>query len=184
MLEPRFDLVAVVDANVDTVAVWHVDIGSGQSGLGRMCGAWVVANDDVRTVELVTRNRMVLATQSGKQALSRAEAQPLGYADFEAAVDQMLSERDRLQSIYERKQSKSLVPPRWPEIPAHLDLKSPPIVAAAEDDSRVALGIARWVERVALAWAEIERQRIARSYMIEAGDDKDVRPCPVVLVQK
>jgi len=174
------DVVAVVDAGPKTVTVWHIDISNVQTGLGRLCGAWVVDSDDTRTVELVTRTRLVLATKSGQAALKRASAKPVGRLDVAATLKSIRAERDRLQHIYEQQPGKTLVPPRWPDIPGALDMEAPPLAPDVRAEVAVALGVARWLERMARSWEEIESQRLRRSYMVDDGDSA-MRPCPVTV---
>lgn len=182
MADHRLELVAVVDAGPKTVTVWHVDIGGGQLGLGRLCGAWVTGDDDdgARTVELVSRERMVLATQSGVSALDRVAARPFGFLDLAATVANIRAERDQLQHLYEQQSLKTLVAPRWPALPAMIDMEEPPLAPEASPEVAAALGVARWLEQLAKVWVEIESQRLRRPYLAEAGG-LSVRPCPVTL---
>ena len=62
-----------------------------------------------------------------------------------------------------------------------LDPDAPPLAPGARAEVEVALGLARWLEAMALAWEEIESQRLRRSYMIGSADGggSSVRPCPV-----
>jgi hypothetical protein len=180
------DVVAVVHAEPDTVAVWHVDVGVDKPGFSRMSGAWSKPRGETRTIELVTRQRIVLPTPSGQKALSKAKAAPAGYLDVEAVFSSVIAERDRLQGIYESRKTKSktLVAPTWPEMPDLLDLDAPPRIEVADQDNDcvpIALGIARWLERLAVAWAAIEGQRVVRAYMVGA-EGRSVRPCPITLV--
>jgi hypothetical protein len=74
--------VAVVDANATTVTVWHVSIGAEAPGTSRTCGAWVL-NDDPHKVELLTQDRLVVATPAGAEALRSVATKPARMAGFD-----------------------------------------------------------------------------------------------------
>ncbi len=180
------DSVAVVDAQADKVAVWHVSVDNEAGGLSRMCGAWVF-DDDLSKVELLTRNRLAVVTPSGVDALQRAEATPLGLVDLAGTIDGVLVELGRLRAVYEALPSarkKTLIAPRWPRVPEGVDLAEPPRANDAGDPAAVAaLGIARLLEDLATAWSALENQRTARKYLTDAtpGKPSMARALPFVI---
>ena len=70
-----------------------------------------------------------------------------------------------------------LVAPEWPQVPEQIDLENPPRTAGAPDLVASALGIARWLEMLAVAWGSLERQRLARRYL--RLDDPSPRALPI-----
>lgn len=178
-------IVAVVDADAatNTVAVWHVDIGSVAPGMSRMCGAWVITNEADK-VELLTRDRLLVATPAGAAAIRSAGGAAAGTVDLAGTVNNVASEQDRLQAIYDSlpaSRRKTLAAPSWPHVPAAVDLSEPPKADNTDPVVAVALGLARFLERLANAWADGERERIARSYLIDntPGQPTEIRDLPV-----
>lgn len=176
--------VAVVDAAATTVAVWHVSVGNDAPGMSRMCGAWVL-NDEPQKVELLTRDRHVVATPAGAEALRSIKITP-ARMDPTEIVNAVIAERDRLQAIYDAlptSRKKTLVAPSWPHIPSTIDLDDPPKAQATEATVAVALGVARFVEQLATAWADLERQRTVRDYLTDgtAGRPSGVRDLPLAV---
>lgn len=106
--------------------------------------------------------------------------------DLTKTVNVVAAERDRLQAIYEAlptSRKKTLVAPRWPDIPSPIDLADPPKAQAAEPTVAAALGVARFLDRLATAWADVERQRAVRDYLTEAtpGQPSGVRDFPLAV---
>jgi hypothetical protein len=102
--------------------------------------------------------------------------------DLGQVVDAIAVEIRRLQTAFDAasEASKSkLIAPTWPRLPAVLDLDNPPRDSNAPDDVAVALGIARWLEAVALAWESLEGQRLARKYLRDKATNR--RPLPISL---
>ncbi|BBY50285.1 hypothetical protein MARA_37530 [Mycolicibacterium arabiense] len=116
-------------------------------------------------------------------ALQRASAEPVGYLDVYSTLQNISTERDRLQRLYEQQPGKNLIAPKWPTLPETFNLDAPPLAPDTRAEVQVALGVARWLEAMAVAWEEIESQRLRRSYMSgdAVGDGSSVRPCPVAL---
>jgi hypothetical protein len=101
----------------------------------------------------------------------------MGSAGTLSAVE---SEIRRLQKVFEQAAAKSkskLIAATWPHLPAAIDLEHAPADANAPQNVVVTLGIARWLEAVAVAWESLERQRLARKYM--RGDDLTQRAFPL-----
>lgn len=181
-------MVAVVDAGANTVTVWHVNVGTEAPGISRMSGAWVL-NDELPKVELLTRGRLVAATPAGAEALRSADAAPAGALDITQTVNAVVKERDRLQAIYDAlptSRKKTLVAPRWPDIPSAVSLADPPRAQATDDTVAIALGVARFLERLATAWEDVEHQRTVRAYLTDgaASPTDGVRDLPLVVLSE
>jgi hypothetical protein len=175
--------VAVVDAGPHTVTVWPVNVGTGAPGISRMSGAWVL-HDEPHKVELLTRGKPVAATPAGAEALQSASATPAGMLDLTDTVNAVTAERDRLQAIYNAlpaSRKKTLVAPRWPHMPPAVDLADPLRAQTTDDNVAAALGVARFLEQLATAWADLERQRTVRDYLTEgaAGQPAEIRDFPL-----
>jgi hypothetical protein len=180
-------IIAVVDADAaaNTVTVWHVDVGSQAPGMSRMCGAWVFNNESDK-VELLTRDRLIVATAAGGAAVRSGDRGPIGTIDLVGTVNNVVSERDRLQAIYAAlpaPRKKTLVAPRWPDIPTLVGLSGLPKAENADPVVAVALGIARCMDQIANAWADCERERITRDYLTDntPGRPSQIRDIPVEL---
>lgn len=180
-------ILAVVDADsaANTVIVWHVDVDAQAPGMNRMCGAWVLTNQPQK-VELLTRDRLVVATAAGLAAMPSGRRRPARAVDLVRTVNNVVSERDRLQAIYDAlpaSRKKTLVAPRWPAIPVAVSLSDPPHVKNTDPEVAVALGLARFLDQLADAWAACERERIARHYLSgdSSGGVSQIRDLPVEL---
>lgn len=178
-------ILAVVDADspADTVIVWHVDVGAQAPGMSRMCGAWVLTNQPEK-VELLIRDRLVVATAAGLAAIPFGGRDSAPVVDLVRTVNNVVSERDRLQAIYDAlpaSRKKTLVAPRWPAIPVVVSLSDPPHAENADPVVAVALGLARFLDQLADAWAACERERIARDYLTDdvPGRTSQIRDLPV-----
>lgn len=178
----EYQSVAVVDANPNSVIVWQVDVSSNPSGLSRMSGAWVLGVNESKTLKTLTQNRLLAATDAGLATCKRAEAN--GYAaniDLALTLAEVAAEVDRLQASFEQAAAESksaLVPPTWPKLPQAFAGDKPPVNRTAPTEAAVALGIARWLESVALAWESLEQQRLMRKYF--RGDNDGRRRLPIV----
>jgi hypothetical protein len=98
-------------------------------------------------------------------------------------VKAIAAERDRLNTIYEKlppSRKKTLTAPRWPHVPPAPDLADPPCADSVDRTVAAALGIARLLEQLAIAWSGIESQRLARTYLTEpAGEPAAARDIPL-----
>lgn len=178
----EYQSVAVVDANVNRVIVWQVDVSANPSGLSRMSGAWVLAVDDHNTLKTLTQARYLAATDAGLAACERAGADCYtANIDLALTLAEVAAEVDRLQEIFENAAAESksaLVPPTWPKLPLRIDRDNPPLDRNAPKEVAVALGMARWLESVALSWESLEQQRLIRKYL--RGEDEKHRRLPIV----
>jgi hypothetical protein len=182
-LSMEYKSVAIVDAAEDESIVWHVDVSSDTQGLSRMCGAWVIAADEDHKVNLLTQSRYLLSTDAGARACKRVGVEGhLGLVDVVATLSAVDAERTRLQEVFERAaeaSKSSLIAPTWPHLPKPVDLTHPPQDRIAPPNCAGALGVARWLESVAVAWESLERQRLIRKYM--RGNDPTQRHFPLQL---
>ena len=180
----EYQSVAVIDANADESIVWQVDVSADTQGSSRMCGAWVLAANEYAKPKLLTQARYLVATPAGDKALDRASAHDnRGVVDLAATVTVVELEITRLQIVFERAAAtskSSLVAPTWPPLPKAIDLGQPPVDVKAPQNVAVTLGIARWLEAVALVWESLERQRLIRKYMRDK--DQTQRPFPLRLI--
>ena len=187
----REGVVAVVDANNETVFVWWVDVGlkPGQQ-MGRLCGAWVLGSSDDKLLESLIFKRIVLPTKAGAQALKNAGLSTQRLLDANATVVAATASRDRCQQAFEIEQarrvpSKRLHAPEWPVFPGPLDVEHPPTwhVHGRFDNhlQDKTLSIAHWLDALCSLWEDLEEQRLTRPLLRELNG-KSERPLPVVLV--
>jgi hypothetical protein len=178
-----YQSIAIVDAAATDTIVWQVDVSADPGGLSRMCGAWVFNADEGEKLKPLTEARYLVATPAGNRECSRAGARThLGHVDLAQTVSAVESEIVCLQALFELEAAKSkskLVVPAWPRTPKAIDLAHPPVDALAPKKVAPALGIARWLEAMALIWESIEGQRLMRKFM--RNDELDQRPFPLVL---
>lgn len=100
--------------------MWHVDLSPMSPVLSRMCGAWVM-NDEPVKVELLTRDRLVVSSPAGMEALVAISGRT-NTVDLESTIDQVVAERDRLLGLFDAlppSRRKTLVAPRWPHLPTY-----------------------------------------------------------------
>jgi hypothetical protein len=147
-----------------------------------MCGAWVIANDSDK-VELLVRDRLVVPTAAGAKALAAMKISAVT-VDLDGTLNNVAEERDHLQGIYEAlppSRRKTLVAPRWPYLPASTNVDHPLPTEATDPLVVVALGAARYLEQLIVAWIAIEGQRTARGYLNEStsGRPPAVRELPL-----
>ncbi|TDZ93473.1 hypothetical protein CCUG60885_03076 [Mycobacteroides salmoniphilum] len=179
-------IVSVIDAGPSYVVIWHVDAGAEVLGMSRMCGAWVL-NDEPHKLELLTHRKLVITTPSGAKALNATSSHPSGILDLDQTTKNIAAERDRLQCTYDglpASRKKTLVAPRWPHLPDAIDLGNAPRARSADTTVARALGIARGVDELATAWAGIERQRLARTYLTDEAPSQpqEARNLPFALM--
>jgi hypothetical protein len=140
-------------------------------------------SDEGEKLKLLTQARYLVATPAGNRECSKAGARThLGHVDLAQIVSAVESEIVCLQSLFELEAAKSkskLVAPTWPRTPKAIDLAYPPVDALAPEKVAPALGIARWLEAMALIWESIEGQRLMRKFM--RRDEPDQRPFPLGL---
>src|SRR3954447_7077667 len=175
-------VLAVVDTADGVPVIWWVDLGPRISGMSRLCGAWVLEEaDPVEKLRALTATRAVAATRDGRALLNKHQAAVDQVLDPAATLAASVAVRDELQAAYEhavatRKNGRSLTAPRWPSLPAPLDVETAEELGGDPRTSR-ALGIARWIDRLCTAWDAIEEQRLARAYMRSLGGPA-ARPLP------
>jgi hypothetical protein len=179
----EYQSVAVVDANQHNAAVWQVDVGV-DAGLTRMCGAWLLQPDDFEKLKTLTEMRYLVPTPSGAEVCSSVHlVGHRGVIDLGQTLAEVDSEMVRLQEQFEAVAAKSkskLIAPTWPRLPTQIDLANPPRDIRAPTEVAAALGIARWLESVALAWESLEQQRLIRRYL--RGKEANQRPFPIVIM--
>ncbi|WP_016699239.1 hypothetical protein [Actinoalloteichus spitiensis] len=164
----------VVDVNADRAVLWHVDTGP-NLGISRLGGAWVLERDDPRVADLVS-DRWLLATARARRELDVLSSPDAVHMDTARTVGAIREEVHRLQRIYlEHPQAERLVEPEWPNIP-NPPQEGPVAGGSPPDLVHDALMLARWLDRIANLWDQIERQRLARPYM-STGTGK--RVCPI-----
>ncbi len=156
--------IAVIDQpQSDKVVIWHVSVGDGLEST--MAGAWVLSADDDR-IDGLLAGRLTVTTPSattrfgvGPDVAALATAIDAAIAtldaDFAAHVATLPSSR------------RSLVRPRWPQVPG----ASTP-EAAGDSLATEALTLARWVSTLLVAWDRVEKERLARPFLAVRGGDR------------
>lgn len=172
---------AVIDEPSGKVCIWHIDVGP-DIGLPRLSGAWVLERDDTDTIVNLVRGRHVVLC-NGTDIITRENITTAGTVDIDATVDAVIAERDGLQARFNSHAAtrKTLVSPTWPEI------THPKVIAATAPRTETiieqagdAFPVARGLNVLAQAWTQIEKQRLARPFLIEP-DGPHPRPLPLVL---
>ena len=161
--------IAVVDQPVeDRVVVWHVSVGDGLEST--MAGAWVLPAHDERIDRLLV-GRLLVTTDAAAHRFG-VGADPAALA---AAIQKQVDLLDaafagHLATLPSSR--RQLVRPRWPRIPA-----TPTEAVAGDPVATTTLTLARWLSDLLVAWSEIERLRLARSFLLTQGGD-DARAYP------
>ena len=161
--------IAVVDQSVeDRVVVWHVSVGDGFEST--MAGAWVLSSDHERIDGLlVGRLRVTTGAAADRFGVG---------ADPAVLAAAMRSQVDLLDAAFTAHLATSpssrrqLVRPRWPRIPATSTGS-----IAGDPVASTALTLARWLSDLLVAWGEVERLRLARSFLVTYGGEA-ARPYP------
>jgi hypothetical protein len=175
------DVVAVVNADGDRIAIWHVVL-SPSYPMSRLSGAWEHASACLVATRLVLPFRAQMP-----DALTHLASASAGVIDVLATLAAVSEWLDKLVTLHESSRNargKSRAPIEWPALPAPLDWTSPPSPpAGVVDDPFIAstVGVARWVAHLADAWSAIETKRLSREHL--AAGDTQPRPLPVVLVK-
>ncbi|MFB9909487.1 hypothetical protein [Allokutzneria oryzae] len=162
----------VVDARSDEVAVWHVHTGF-DTGMPRLTGAWVLPVREAEKIDLLVSGRRVLATAAGEKALHRLGVRVAAHIDPDATVRGFEALCQELQAVYDGLEKRPKpVAPSWPALPGPIDM--------GDLGCEPALTMARWLERIAIVWDEIEGERTARKYMPYG---RERRPVAIALRQ-
>lgn len=161
--------IVVVDQPVDDrVAIWQVSVGDGLEST--MAGAWVLPSDDERIGGLLAGRLLVATGKTAARFGAGADVRALAAAIHAEIVllDQAFA--GHVASLPSSR--RSLVRPSWPAVP-----ESPTAETAGDPLASDALTTARWVSDLLIAWAEVERQRATRPFLVRHGGDV-ARECP------
>jgi hypothetical protein len=160
----------VVDQPVgDRVVIWHVSVGDGLEST--MAGAWVLPADDERIAGLVTGRLLVSTPGAAERFGAGADVTALAAA-VEAEID--LLDRTFTAHLATLPSSKrNLVRPRWPDV-----RREPRSEEAGDPLATDALTLARWVSDLLTAWDRVEKERLARPYLVQHGDQSEARQFP------
>jgi hypothetical protein len=155
--------IVVVDQPVDeSVVVWHVSVGDGLES--NMAGAWVLPVDDDRIDGLLVGRLLVSTSNAAERFGVGADVRALAVA-IEAEID--LLDRTFTAHVASLPSSRrTLVRPRWPEVPREARLEK-----AGDPQATDALTIARWISDLLTAWDKVEKERTARPFLALCGGD-------------
>src|SRR3954468_9295794 len=163
--------IVVVDQPVEDRGVgWHVNVGEGLEST--MAGAWVLPSDDDRIARLLA-GRILVTTEKAALRFGRG-------ADVAGLAFAIVAETSALDAAFAAhvaalpSSKRSLVSPRWPRIPTR-----PTAEIAGDPLASNALTLARWVSDLLAAWDRIEKERVARLYLLARGGET-ARPLPPV----
>lgn len=174
--------VAVINESSEKICIWHIDVGP-DIGLPRLSGAWVIESDDTDTIVTLIRGRHVVLC-NGAEILTRENITTAGTVDIDATVDAVIAERDALQARFNSHAAthKTLVPPTWPEITHPKEIAATvPRTDNIIEQTGDAFPRARGLNVLAQAWTQLEKQRLARPFLIEPTGPNP-RPLPLVLL--
>jgi hypothetical protein len=175
------DVVAVVNADGDRIAIWHVVL-SPSYPMSRLSGAWGHASADLVSTRLI----LPFGGQM-PNALTHLASASAGVIDVLATLAAVSEWLNKLVTLHESSRSalgKRRAPIEWPALPLPLDWTSPPWPPnGVVDEPFIAstVGVARWVADLADAWSAIETKRLSREHL--AAGNTQPRPLPVVLVE-
>src|SRR4051812_15603370 len=155
--------IVVVDQPVeDRVVGWHVNVGEGLEST--MAGAWVLQTDDERIAGLLVGRILVTTEKAAPRFGSGVDLVGLAFA--------MLAEINALDAAFAAhldsmpSSKRSLVSPRWPRIPTR-----PTPAIAGDPLASNALALARWASALLSAWDRIEKDRLARPFLVPRGGE-------------
>lgn len=162
--------IVVVDQPVDeSVVVWHVSVGDGLES--NMAGAWVLPLDDNRIDGLLV-GRLLVSTPNAAARFGVG-------ADITTLAAAMEAEIDRLDRTFTAHRAslpssrRTLVRPRWPEVllEARPEEAGDPLATGA-------LTLARWISALLTAWDKVEKERLARPFLVQLGGEsrRDLPP--------
>jgi hypothetical protein len=155
--------IAVVDQPVgDKVVIWHVSVGDGLEST--MAGAWVLPLGDERIDRLLV-GRLSITTGAATERFG-VGADPAALASAVQAEVRLLDAAFTAHLATLPSSRRQLVRPRWPRIPAEATA-----INAGDPVESTALTLARWVSDLLVAWGEIERLRLARSFLVTHGGE-------------
>lgn len=120
---------------------------------------------------------------NGTDILTRKNITTAGIVDIDATVDAVIAERDALQARFNSHAAtrKTLVSPTWPEISHPKEIAATvPRTEKIIEQTGDAFPLARGLNVLAQAWTQIEKQRLARPFLIEPTGPNP-RPLPIVL---
>ncbi|AQT81184.1 hypothetical protein B1R94_20880 [Mycolicibacterium litorale] len=149
--------------------------------MSRMAGAWVIGSDEPTRLNALTQDRYLVGTPAGMEVYRSLQSDTgADEIDLGMTLVSIEDEIDCLRKKFEEAAAKSksrLIEPSWPRPPRPLNLEAPPADASAPAEVAVVLGIARWLEALAMTWEAIEQQRMMRKYL--RGKDAGRRRLPV-----
>jgi hypothetical protein len=155
--------IAVVDQPVGgKVVIWHVSVGDGLEST--MAGAWVLRSEDERIDRLLV-GRLSITTGAAAERFG-VGADPAALAVAIQAEVELLDAAFTAHLATLPSSRRQLVRPRWPRIPA-----TPTASIAGDPVASTALTLARWVSDLLVVWGEIERLRLARSFLVTHGGE-------------
>ncbi|NRI67669.1 hypothetical protein FEZ60_19280 [Rhodococcus sp. MS16] len=145
-------------------------------------GGWVLEPDDTDTIVNLIRGRHVVLCND-TDILTRENITTAGTVDIDATVDAVIAERDALQARFNSHAvtRKTLVPPTWPEISHPKEIAATvPRTETIIEQTGDSFPLARGLNELAQAWAQIEKQRLARPFLIEPAGPNP-RPLPLAV---
>src|SRR3954447_22641842 len=161
--------IVVIDQPVEGRCVGgHVNVGEGLEST--MAGAWVLPSDDDRIARLLA-GRILVTTEKAALRFGRG-------ADVAGLAFAIVAETSALDAAFAAhvaalpSSKRTLVSPRWPRIPTR-----PTAEVAGDPLASNALTLARWVSDLLAAWDRIEKERLARPFLVPRGGET-ARPVP------
>lgn len=189
----RQDVVGVVDADGDQVAVWWVDVGHREVGprakrTSRLCGAWTFQPASSQVIETLTYQRMIWATEPGLQALKSPRVPIHCLFNVAATLARMHADRDRHQEAFEAEQasrtpSKRLQTPHMPLYPEPIDIDQPIYVPPGEAPTVArALGVSRRLDQLCSQWESFEELRLSSAWL-STVEGPGLRRLPIAVAE-
>ena len=150
--------IVVVDQPLDDkVVIWQVNVGDGLEST--MAGAWVLPGGDERIDGLIA-GRLLITTEAAASRFGKG-------LDVAALAQIIAAEVDALDASFTAyltslpSSRRSLVRPRWPRIQTQ-----PPAETAGDPVATGALTLARWVSDLLTTWNKVEKERLARPFLL------------------
>ncbi len=177
--------VAVVNGDVDTMAIWHVAVEPvGQTS--RLCGAWVTDDLEVQR-KVIAARKVVLLNDEPSQDIKELLTHSLGVIDLTAtlvAIEHCIEHLDETNRSSHTLKGGRRAPISWPALCPVPERNSPPPVPAGvvEDPLiRATVALARWFARFVDTWSAIETIRASRAHLC-IGNPSPV-PLPFVVTK-
>ncbi|SKG74747.1 Uncharacterised protein [Mycobacteroides abscessus subsp. bolletii] len=177
--------VAVLNGDLDTMAIWHVAVEP-VAQTSRLCGAWVTDDLEVQR-KVIAGRKVVLLDDEPSRGIEELFTYSRGVIDLVAtleAIEQCIENLDETHRSSRTEAGGRRAPISWPVLSPVPDRGSlPPVPAGVVDDPliRSTIAMARWFARFVDTWSAVETIRASRAHLC-MGNAAPV-PLPFMVVK-